>query len=58
MKEQWYAEIRGFQLRKIDHFLKKRKLLGNKIGHVVFDKKAAFTIEDDFDIKIAELLYA
>jgi len=55
-KEQWYAAVKGFQLRKIDHFLKTRKLLGNKIGHVVFDKKAAFTIEDDLDIKIAEQL--
>jgi len=54
-KEQWYAAVRGFQLRRVDHFVKTGKFLGNKIGHVVFDKKAAFTIIDEFDTKIAEL---
>ena len=55
-KEQWYAGVKGFQLRNIDHFLKTKNLIGDNIGHIIFDKKAAFIIEDELDVKVAEAL--
>jgi len=55
-KEQWYAGVKGFQLRSVDHFLRTKNLLGENIGHIIFDKKAAFIIEDELDVKLAEAL--
>ena len=51
-KEKWYKNVTGFQLREIKTYYKTYKMLGDKIGHVTLDKKAAFTIKDDFDLKI------
>ena len=33
-------------------YYKTYKMLGDKIGHITLDKKAAFTIKDEFDLKI------
>ena len=51
-KEKWYKNVTGFQLREMKAYYKTYKMLGDKVGHITLDKKAAFTIEDEFDLKI------
>ena len=51
-KKKWYKNVTGFQLREMKSYYKTYNMLGEKIGHVTLDKKAAFTIEDEFDLKI------
>ena len=51
-KEKWYKNVTGFQLREMKTYYETHKMLGDKIGHITLDKKAAFTIKDDFDLKI------
>ena len=51
-KEKWYKNVTGFQLREMRTYYETYKMLGDKIGHVTLDKKAAFTIKDEFDLKI------
>jgi len=53
-KEQLFAHVTDFWLREINSFLKSKKVLGQRVGHVVFDKKAAFEIRDEIDFVIAE----
>ena len=51
-KEKWYTGVTGFQLREMKTYFKTYKMLGDKIGHIKLDKKASFTIKDNFDLKI------
>jgi glycosyltransferase involved in cell wall biosynthesis len=55
-KEKWYKNVTGFQLRDTKTYFKDYKMLGDKIGHISLNKKAAFTIEDDFDLKIVNYI--
>jgi glycosyltransferase involved in cell wall biosynthesis len=55
-KDQWYAGVTNFLLRDVDDYINTNSYFGKKIGHIVFDKKAAFELEDDLDIKMAELI--
>jgi CMP-N-acetylneuraminic acid synthetase len=55
-KDQWYAGVTNFLLRNVDDYINTNSYFGKKIGHIVFDKKAAFEIEDEMDIKVAELI--
>ena len=53
---QIYTRVSGYLLREIKSYQKSKKALGNKIGHVVMDRKAMFEIEDDIDIDIANTI--
>lgn len=55
-KEKWYKSVTGFQLREIKKYYENFKMLGERVGHITLDKKAAFTIQDDFDLKIVGYL--
>lgn len=55
-KEKWYKNVTGFQLREIKDYFKNYKMLGDSVGHITLDKKAAFTIKDDFDLKIVSYI--
>jgi CMP-N-acetylneuraminic acid synthetase len=53
---QLYTRASGYVLREIKSYKKNKKTLGEKIGHVIMDRKAMFEIEDDIDIEIAKLI--
>ena len=53
--EKWYTDVSGFLLRDIKSFFKTKNMMGGKIGHVLFDKIASMVIEDELDLKVANL---
>jgi len=55
-KEKWYAAVSNFLLRDKKKYFEAKEMMGNKIGHVIFDKKASLLIEDNLDLKIAKLI--
>jgi CMP-N-acetylneuraminic acid synthetase len=55
-REQLYNMVPGFVLRKTKDFLKEFNILGNKIGHVVFDQKSSISIKTELDFEIANNL--
>ena len=55
-KEKWYASVANFVLRDKKKYFETKEMMGNKIGHVVFDKKASLLIEDNLDLRIAKLI--
>ncbi|MDP7196589.1 MAG: glycosyltransferase, partial [SAR202 cluster bacterium] len=55
-KEKWYAAVSNFLLRDKKKYFEAKEMMGNKIGHVIFDKKASLLIEDNLDLEIAKLI--
>ncbi len=53
---QLFTRVSGYLLREINSYQKSKKALGEKIGHVIMDRKAMFEIEDDVDIEIANAI--
>jgi len=51
--KQIYTKASGYLLRKISSYINCRKMIGDKIGHVIFDQQAMFEIENEMDIVIA-----
>ena len=51
---QIYTKVSGYLLREINSFKKTKSILGDRIGHVIFDRKSVFEIKDELDIQIAE----
>lgn len=51
---QIYTKVSGYLLREINSFKKTKSILGDRIGHVIFDRKSMFEIKDELDIQIAE----
>ena len=49
-KEKWYAAVSNFLLRDKKKYFEAKEMMGNKIGHVIFDKKASLLIEDNLDL--------
>jgi|APSaa5957512535_1039671.scaffolds.fasta_scaffold33475_2 glycosyltransferase involved in cell wall biosynthesis len=53
---QLFTRVSGYLLREIKSYKKNGKAMGEKIGHIMMDRKAMFEIEDDMDIEIAKLI--
>ena len=54
--KQIFTKASGYLLRSISNYLESRKMIGDKIGHVIFDNQAMFEIEDQIDIGIANFI--
>lgn len=54
--EEVYTKVKGFNLINTKLYLESKKLFGEKIGHVMFDKLSALKVEDELDIKIVNCL--
>ena len=53
---QLFTRVSGYLLREIKNYKNNGKAMGEKIGHVMIDRKAMFEIEDDIDIEIANTI--
>jgi CMP-N-acetylneuraminic acid synthetase len=53
---QIFTKASGYLLRSISSYMESRKMIGEKIGHVIFDQKAMFEIKSDIDIGIADYI--
>ena len=53
-REKWYVNVTGFLLRNMSDFRKTKRLIGSKVGHVLFDKKSSLVIEDKHDLEFAK----
>ena len=53
-REKWYVNVTGFLLRNMSDFRKTKRLIGSKVGHVLFDKKSSLVIEDMHDLEFAK----
>jgi glycosyltransferase involved in cell wall biosynthesis len=54
--QQLFTMASGFLLRRIDSYRNTKRILGENIGHVVFDRKAMFEIEDEVDVTLANAI--
>ena len=54
--QQLYTKASGFLLRSISSYRKTGRMLGDNIGHVIFDRKAMFEIEDEIDVTLANAI--
>ena len=55
-KKKWYRNVTGFQIRDMATYFSNFKMLGSKVGHIILDRKSAFTIKDELDLDIANYL--
>ncbi|CAA6813600.1 MAG: Unknown protein [uncultured Sulfurovum sp.] len=55
-KEEVYTKIKGFNLINTKLYLESKKLFGDKIGHVMFDKISSLKVENEIDLKIVNCL--
>ena len=55
-RDQLYRRVGGIHLIKTDSFLKNKKMISGRIGHINYDQKTSFQIKSDLDWKIAEAL--
>ncbi len=53
---QLFTRVSGYLLREIKSYRRSKKALGEKIGHVIMDRKAMFEIENKIDIQIANTI--
>jgi len=54
--KQIFTKASGYLLRSISSYLDSRKMIGEQIGHVIFDQQAMFEIENQIDIGIANFI--
>lgn len=57
-RENLYRRVGGLHLIRRAFLEKERNLLRGKIGHIVFDERAAFTIRSEMDWQVAQFLAA
>tara|TARA_Y100000590_G_scaffold211779_1_gene239971 strand:- start:6032 stop:7405 length:1374 start_codon:yes stop_codon:yes gene_type:complete len=55
-RDQLYRRVGGVHLIKTDFFLKNKKMIDGKIGHIHFDQLTAFQIKSKLDLEIAQFL--
>ena len=53
---QLFTRVSGYFLREINSYKKTKRIIGDKIGHVIVDRRSIFEIKDDLDIKIARII--
>ena len=55
-REMLYFHSVGISVSTRKNFEKNNKMLSGKVGHILLDKKSAFEINTEFDMKIATLI--
>jgi len=53
-RDQFYRRVGGVHLINTEFFLKHKKMVFGKIGHIMFDEITGFQIKSDLDFKLAE----
>lgn len=51
-REALYKGVGGIVLTNIESFLKEKKMLHGKVGHIVVDKEVAFCISSEFELNL------